>query len=110
MSGMPSKIWLPTGRKPFPTAKDEKETLINRLWELKYAVPGAKGMEVQQLKDYVQFAEERVAEDEEAAKKEEAKARKKMDGMSQDQVIGAMKEYLNWRARKRGEKGKYPKQ
>ena len=64
-------------------------------------------MEVQQLKDYVQFAEERVAEDEEAARKEEATARTKMDGMSQEQVIGAMKEYLNWRAKKRGEPGRY---
>ena len=102
-----ARLWLPTGRDPFPTAKDEKETLIHRLWELKYAVPGAKGMDAQQLRDYVHFAEERVAEDELAAKKEELDAKDKMADMNKDQVIGAMKEFLNWRAAKRGEKGRY---
>ena len=102
-----ARLWLPTGRKPFFEPKDDKEHLINRLWELRYACPGAKGLEVQQLKDYVAFAEKRVVEDEEVAKKEEEKARSKMDVMSRDQIVGAMKEFINWRARKRGEKVKY---
>ena len=103
-----TRLYLPTGRKPFPLATDDdKELLINRLWELRYAVPGARQMEVQQLRDYVAFAEERVAEDEVAAKKEEAKARKKMSNMSQEQVVGAMKEFLNWKNKREGREGQY---
>jgi len=102
-----SKIWLPTGRKPFPDPKGERDHLINRLWELKYAVPGAKGMDVKQLKDYVQYAEYRVNEDEEAAKKEELEAKDKISKMSPDQITGAIKEFLNWKYRKEGKKEKY---
>lgn len=107
MCGM-SRLWLPTGRKPFPFATDDdKELLINRLWELRYAVPGARQMEVQQLRDYVAFAEERVAEDIVADKKEESKAKTKLNKMSREQVVGAMKEFLNWRNKKQGREGQY---
>lgn len=99
-----TRLWLPTGRKPFFNAKDEREHLINRLWELRYSVPGAKGMEVQQLKDYVAYAEERVIQDEEANKKA---AEKKMKKMAPDQIKGAMKEYLNWKYRKEGKEHRY---
>ena len=103
-----ARLWLPTGSKPFPFAKDdEKELLINRLWELRYGVPGARQMEVQQLRDYVAFAEKRVTEDEDADKKEEAKAKNKMKDMSTKQVVGAMKEFLNWKYKKQGKKHQY---
>jgi hypothetical protein len=105
---MPNRLWLPTGSKPFPFATDdERELLINRLWELRYAVPTARQMELSKLRDYVAYAEKRVADDEEAAKKEEAEARDKMKGMSQEQVLGAMKEFLNWRNKKQGREGQY---
>ncbi len=102
-----TRLWLPTGRKPFPEAKDEKERLINRLWELKYAVPGARQMEVPQLRDYVDYAAGRVKQDEEVAKKEELKAKDKMKDMTTEQVVGAMKEYLNWKYKKEGKKHQY---
>ena len=107
ISGM-SRLYLPTGSKPFPFATDdERELLINRLWELRYAVPTARQMDISQLRDYVAYAEERVIEDAEADKKEEAAARKKMKGMSQKQVVGAMKEFLNWKYKKEGKEHRY---
>ena len=102
-----TRLWLPTGRKPFFNPKDEREHLINRLWELRYSVPGAKGMEVQQLKDYVQFAEERFTEDKVTEQKEKEEAEKKLSKMAPDQVKGAMKEYLNWKYRKEGKEHRY---
>lgn len=102
-----SKIWLPTGRKPFIDPHGEKEELINKLWELRYSVPGAKGMEVQQLKDYVQFAEERFIEDEEEVKKDELAAKDKLEKMSSEDIKGAMKEFLNWKYRREGKEHRY---
>jgi hypothetical protein len=64
-------------------------------------------MDISKLRDYVAYAEERVKQDEEFDKKEEAKARKKMKGMSQKQVVDAMKEFLNWKYRKEGKEHRY---
>ena len=64
-------------------------------------------MEVQQLRDYVAYAEKRVDEDEETVRKEESKAKTKLNKMSQNQVVGAIKEFLNWKYRREGKKQRY---
>lgn len=102
-----SRLWLPTGRKPYANPKDEREILINRLWELRYGVPGARQMELQQLRDYVAFAEKRVEEQQAEDEKDALAATAKMAKMTPDQITGAIKEFLNWKYRKAGEQKKY---
>jgi len=56
-------------------------------------------MELAQLRDYVAYAERRTAEDKRA---QVTAGAKKVASMSNEQISGAIKQYLAWRRRKRG--------
>ena len=95
-----SRLWLPTGSKPHPFPSGEREELMNRLWTARYLVPGAKTLELSELRDLVQFAEGR---NQERLNVEEAKVRagaEIVSRMPKEQVVGALREYARWRRRK----------
>ena len=94
---MSPKLYLPIGTKPFIQPRTEREELVNRLWNARYAVPGAKQMEIEQLRDFVDYAEGRAAEDN--AKIALEKTRTKQDI---DNAVAFLKEYQAWRNKKRG--------
>ncbi len=85
---------------PYPLAQDdERELLINRLWKLRFAIPGAKDMELQQLRDYVAYCEARVKQDDEVQARAGAE---KVAQMSPAQVAGALKEYIAYKRNRMG--------
>ena len=98
---MPPRLWLPMGSKPCPFPNGERDELMNRLWDAKYLVPGAKMLELSQLRDLVQYAEER---NQERLNAEEAKIRagaEIVSRMPREQVVGALKEYAAWRRKQK---------
>jgi hypothetical protein len=97
-----ARLYLPVGSKPNIAPKDEREELMNKLWELRYWIPGAKNLEVQQLRDYVDYAKYRVAQDDAIEAK---KAQEKLATMSQEQISGAIKEFLAWKNKKLEQQG-----
>ena len=100
-----AKLFLPVGSKPSLYPDNERAELMNRLWDARYWVPGAKDMEIQQLRDYVDYAEYRVKEDEE---KEAKLAAEKINKMSPEQVRGALNEFFEWRRAKLRSQGLLP--
>jgi len=103
-----SKIYLPIGYKP-RVPDDKRGEYMNRIYDSNYLLPGAENMELAELADFADFAEERAAEDVAKEELKVAKGSDIVDNMSREQTKGALKEFLNWRARKRGKKEPYAK-
>lgn len=97
---MAAQLILPTGIKRYPLPRNEREELLNRLYELRVLLPDAENMEVQQLRDYVQWQEYRAAERARQAAQEIARTPR----YSREEIVGALKEYFAWR-RRRQEQG-----
>ncbi|KKK46663.1 hypothetical protein LCGC14_3162990 [marine sediment metagenome] len=95
------RFWLPPG--PInPAPKDEKDYLLNEIKELGYFIPGARDLELQYLRDLRDSCKEKKAKQDEVDKKAAEAGRKAVEAMDQKQVQGALKEYLDWRRKKRG--------
>lgn len=101
---MGKRLWLPVGSRPHVAPQDERAELENRLWELRRYVPGSRQLELQQLRDLVQWVEHTHAEDEAREAAQVALGRQLVDGMTPMQRRDALKDFLNHRARMRGEK------
>ena len=101
-----SKIYLPIGAKPTPP-KTLREEYMHRIWDARYVLPGAEKMELVMLKDFAEFAEERYTEDLAKEELKVAKGADIVDNMSREQTKGALREFLNWRARKKGQEKPY---
>ena len=99
---MGAKIWLPLGRAPTRTPKTEREQLMQRLYEVRYLVPGAEDLELSYLRDIVQACEEKKRKQDAEDKVKAAAAGKLLDDMDPAQRQGALKEFLKWRKRRRG--------
>ena len=101
-----SKIYLPIGYKP--TLPDDKRgEYMNRIYDSNYLLPGAENMELALLKDFAEFAEKRYAEDLYTEELKVAKGSDIVDNMSKEQTKGALREFLNWRAKKKGKPKPY---
>jgi len=103
-----AKIYLPIGHKPTPP-KTKREEYMHRIWDARYILPGAEKMELSLVKDFADFAEERYAEDLAIEELKVAKGKDIVDNMSREQTKGALREFLNWRARKKGKPELYAK-
>ena len=80
---------------------------MHRIWDAKYVLPGAEKMDLAELKDFAEFAEQRYAEDLYKEELEVAKGSDIVDNMSKEQTKGALREFLNWRAKKKGKPKPY---
>ncbi len=80
---------------------------MNRIFDARYVLPGAEDMELTELKDFVQFAEERYAEDLRTEMMSILHGKEIVDKMEQEEAKGALREFLNWRAKKRGQEQPY---
>lgn len=77
--------------------RNERDQLLNELVDLRVIVPGASRMEIQQLRDYVQWQRERRADDIKKALYRPAHQPKKL---RQVDVVTGIKEYLEYRTAK----------
>lgn len=59
---MATQLWLPI-RSMLRPVQSERDELLNRLIEIRVIIPGAQEMEIQELRDLVQWQEERTAAD-----------------------------------------------
>lgn len=84
-----AQLWLPLGRPLYGVPKDEREELLNRLYTLRVLIPGARTMELQELRDLVQWQEERAEVDARKALLRRAHRPKKH---SREEVIEYLKE------------------
>jgi hypothetical protein len=86
------KLWLPLGAAPRHAVRDEREELMQRLRDIGVAVPGAAELEVQQLRDLVQWQEERAEADRRAALLRPAHRPKTL---SREEVLIGLREYYH---------------
>ena len=104
-----SKIYLPIGFKP-TEPKSKREEYMHRIWDARYVLPGAEKMDLTELKDFVDFAEERYQEDLLKETMEILKGKEIVSKMEKEHVKGALNEFLDWRRRRRVRDGQEPKQ
>jgi LPS O-antigen subunit length determinant protein (WzzB/FepE family) len=90
------------GRRPVHNPQTERDVLKNKLYELHYLVPDADAIDLSQLRDIVQYAEQKVVAEKLARVQAGAEIASKM---SPEQLKQALKEYLEWRKRKRAAAG-----
>lgn len=99
---MGNRLFLPLQRpKLFP--KDERDHLINRLFELRYLVPDAEKLDILHLRDIVQYAEEKAVEEKLNRIKMGAEIAAKMPP---EQVKAALTKFVRERNKKLREQGK----
>lgn len=102
---MGNKIYLPIGRPPVANPQTERDVLKNKLHELRYLVPDADSLDISQLRDIVQYVEQKVVKEKIARIKAGAAIAAKM---SPEEVKKALNEYIKWRKRKRAAAGLDP--
>ena len=103
-----SRLYLPVGTQnnPYPNPQTERESLLARLWKTRTLLPGARTMEIQALKDYVEAQECKMTEGYYGNPNPEPP--KPVDPDKHRQDIGALKEYLAYRRRKEKAAGLRP--
>jgi len=90
------------GRPPVLNPQTERDVLKNKLHELRYLVPDADTLDIQHLRDITQYAEHKVVAEKLARIQAGAEIAAKM---SPEEVKKALKEYIQWRQRKRSAAG-----
>lgn len=95
---MGQRIYLPIGyqRNPYPSPQTEREDLLSRLWETRTLLPGARTMEVQALRDYVQAQEQKIRQGH-----YNSPIPKPVSAYEREQAIGILKERLAWLRRRK---------
>ncbi len=105
------RLYLPTHQfsTPYPNPQNEREELLNRLYETRTLLPGAREMPIEQLRDYVQNQEgkERTGHYDKYVTKRTADA---VNARKREQEIGALREFAEWRRKKAQEAGEAPKE
>jgi hypothetical protein len=99
---MKSRIYLPM-QPPVFFPQNERDQLINRLYELRYLVPDAKTLDIMHLRDIVQYAEEKAVAEKVARIKAGAEIAAKMPP---EQVKAALSEFIKKRNKKLRSEGK----
>ena len=98
-----SRLYLPLGKSnPYQNPKDERESLLSRLWESRYIIPNPQSIELSYLQDIVQYAERRFIDDE---LKNKLAAEAKIVKMGNKQIKGALSEFMKWRRKKEVSQG-----
>lgn len=108
---MGSRLFLPTGpyNGPHPLPQNERESLLQRLWKTRTLLPGAREMEIQQLRDYVQAQEQKQVSGHYDKVAPATKTAEPLSPKRLEQVRGALKEYCDWRRKKLQAMGLIPK-
>jgi hypothetical protein len=88
--------------------QNEREDLLNRLWDTRTLIPGAEQMELSELRDRVQAQEGKMSEGY-YDKKAPAKRKAPMTAKEMADARGALKEYSDWRRRRQQMTGAAPK-
>ena len=103
-----SRLYLPIGAQsnPYPNPQTERESLLARLWKTRTLLPGARTMEIQDLRDYTVAQEEKIRQGYYGNPNPEPP--KPIDPDKHRQDIGALKEYLAYRRRKEKAAGLRP--
>lgn len=66
-------IWLPVVKRRFPNPQNEREQLMNRLWELRVMCPDGMEMPMDQLRGIVAWQEENAKREKPKPKPDPAK-------------------------------------
>ncbi len=100
-----TKLWLPTHQyaKPYMSPQNEREDLLNRLWETRTLMPGAEDMELGELRDRVQAQEGKETQGH-YDKRFPSKRAAPMGSDERRHAVGALKEYAAWRRKREGGK------
>lgn len=102
---MKSRLWLPLGRRPHPAPQDERQVLINELFELRTLIPNARSMELSELRDHVQ----KIRHQTKARAELESKLFVPTSTRPLAEVAGALREFVQWRRRKQGKPNPWPR-
>ena len=105
------KFYLPTHQYsgPYPMPQNEREDLLQRMYNTRSLILGAEQMEIEELRDLVQAQE---------GKEKEGYYQKVMPmhkgavrgSVEYIQAQGALREYAAWRRKKREAEGLAPKE
>ena len=95
---MGQRLFLPMGARsgPHPYPQNEREELLQRLWETNTLMPEARTMEIEALRDYVVAQEEKIRQGHYTKLNQTATVTPEQVR----QARGALKEYLDWRRKK----------
>lgn len=102
---MVATLWLPLGRRPKVYPQDERDQLINELYDLRTLIPNARTMELSELRDQVQAVRHKTA----ARAAVESKLLLPTRSHSVEEVAGALREFVQWRRRRRGQRNPWPR-
>ena len=104
------KIYLPTHQYsgPYPFPQNEREDLLQRMYNTRSLIVGAEDMEIEELRDLVQAQEGKTAEG--YYEKKIPQHRGAVKGTADYiQAQGALREYANYRRKKQQAAGLIPK-
>ena len=89
------QLLLPRKSIPYPFPQTEREELMNKLYHLRVMVPGANDLEIEHLKDLVQYQEKKAAD---KAAQSPLVIPTKLTADKKEEI----KELLKWRKKKFG--------
>ena len=98
------QVWLPTGQvhRPHLNPQSEREVLMNKLWDMRYLVPHADKLEVQQLRDIVEACERKNKDRNAQVVRDQAAALERLSKVNYAEVAEGLKEFFAWKRRKLG--------
>ena len=104
------RIYLPTHKYsgPYPFPKTKKEELLQRLYKTNTLLPGAKDMDIEELKEHVQAQEGKEREGY-YEKKYPSKRQEPLSAHEREQAKGALREYTAWRRNQKQAEGLIPR-
>ena len=94
------RLWLPTHKysRPYPNPQNEREDLLNRLYATRTMIPGSKTMDIHELRDRV---EQQECKEREGYYDKHAKKKAAVSAAKREQAIGAMREFADWRRKRK---------
>lgn len=105
------KIYLPTHQYsgPYPMPQNEREDLLQRMYNTRSLIVGAEDMEIEELRDLVQAQEGKGKEGhyDKVMPMHKGAVKGSVDYI---QAQGALREYATWRRKKREAEGLVPKE
>jgi hypothetical protein len=100
-----TQIWLPVGRPPRTDPHNERDVLMRRLWEINVYVADVEEADIVELRDIVQWQEERHAQD---VAKARLRPARQTSTMTMEQTVEYLHELIKFRNERRaGRKAHY---
>ncbi len=94
------RIWLPTHKYagPHPMPQNEREDLLQRMYNTRSLIVGAEQMEIEELRDHVQAQEGKASE---GYYDKHNRNKAPVSDDKRRQAIGSMKEFADWRRKRK---------